>query len=375
VSISLPGRLLAAAIAELPLRPTDVAELHEHLDEVTSRALWHRVPGALAHRLRDLDLHVPERLHRAEMAAGLARLRTLEDLAFAQGVLDRAGIENLVFKGPVLTTIAYRDRFERPAADLDMLVPQAALREAVAELVDAGAILLDRNWAFMRKRLIGEMHLILPRGTGLDLHWSLLVNSELRSCFAPDSEGLFARARSVRLGDVDSRTFDPPSTLVYSCLHACISGGYQLVWLKDIEQLVLNDQPDWSEVADVADRWACRLQVAALLDRTSTFLGLELDRDIVEQLAPSRPFRYVMSLVDRRSPTPDLKREESFVRLTTRSIGPTLSTSLRWFFSRSLSVGRRRLLHGDFEDPLILLQKDGTPDDRLAYFDQVSRHP
>ena len=361
-------RLLATAISDSRRQGASAEELARHRDDLSAHAILHRVSGPLVAAFTAAGVTAPRELVAMQEADAMKRMTVLHDLAYAKELFDREEIPYLVFKGPVLTTLVGRDEWERPSLDLDVLVHAADIERAVDALVSAGSLQIDRNWAMVEKICMGELHLVLPTTTSLDLHWHLLVKESMRSDFGPDHPDLFATARMVDLDGVEVPTFGPAATFVYSCLHGAISGGHRMVWLKDIERLARHDVDDWGDVVALAERWRCSLVVGAMLQRSSSQLGLELPPGLLDQLIPSSMVRRTFSVVDRRHPVTENVNDESFLRLATRSIGPTPLASLRRLASRAAAFARRRTLHHDFEDATELFVDDPGAGARERYF-------
>lgn len=328
------GRVLADVVSLQ--RSGDVSDdvLRRHEVELVDRALHHRVPGPLAAAYRARALEVPVQLRSGQIAASVSRMTALHDLEFVNNVLAGRDIDLLVFKGQVLTTLVSGDEWERPTLDLDVLVPGRDLEQAVDLLIAAGAVHLDRNWPKLRDDVLGELHLVLPAGTALDLHWHLLVRASMRSGFTPDHDALFATSRTVDLDGTEVRTFGPAETLVYSCFHGAISGGHLLVWLVDIERLVVNDRPDWADVIRVARAWRCGLVVGAMLQRTRRELGLDVPSDVLAQLMPGMVTRRTLAGFDRIRAVGDVAGDGPWLRLITRSIDVDGWSTLRSLIAR-----------------------------------------
>ena len=113
------------------------------------------------------------------------------------------------------------------------------------------------------------------------------------------------------------------------------------------------------------------MQVGALLLRARRELALEVPDAVIEQLIPTVWFRSLLDKVDRNRPVAEAEVDESFLRLVTRSIGPTTSSSVRRFFLRSLRFARRRGLHEDLEDPMELFEVSVRPAAEVEYFEKV----
>ncbi|MGH6900292.1 MAG: nucleotidyltransferase family protein [Geminicoccaceae bacterium] len=141
---------------------------------------WARVLGqasaqlvlpALAAALRDLDLigSLDAELGAfllAVHAANVERNDELRDeLAAAVGVLNRAGIEPVLLKGAIrLVDRLYPDHGWRMLRDLDLLVPEAKLAEAIGAFEQAGYARADPGSNELRRR---------PGLAQIDLHREL----------------------------------------------------------------------------------------------------------------------------------------------------------------------------------------------------------
>ena len=96
--------------------------------------------------------------------------------------------------------------------------------------------MLDRNWRVIRREMRGQVHMTARFGTSADVHWHLINRASVRGSFAIDMDELFARARRVSLDGPDVLTLDPSRHAAATGLHAGLSGGTKLAWLKDIER-------------------------------------------------------------------------------------------------------------------------------------------
>ena len=173
----------------------------------TAGIAWERVLGlasaqfvlpAFAAALRDLDLigSLDEGLGAfllAVHAANLERNVELRDeLAAAVGVLNRAGIEPVLLKGAIrLTDRLYPDDGWRMLRDLDLLVPETSLSDAIRALEEAG---------YASCGLDGEVR---RRGGAcqIDLHTALFGGSQQ----APLLQAAQVLDRSRRLALEDGR--------------------------------------------------------------------------------------------------------------------------------------------------------------------------
>ena len=144
--------------------------------------------------------------------------------------------------------------------------------------------------------------------TNVDLHWHFLFSSpfgERRT----SAWRTFSSARAPRPWTAPSvSTPDRADTLIHLALHACLEGGKRLVWLKDIEQAVVNDRPPWSEVVERALFWRVNLLVGTMLMRSRAALAAPVPDDVIRALVPNRGWRALLGSLDRTFPVTTRRR-------------------------------------------------------------------
>jgi hypothetical protein len=269
------------------------------LETLPATAEFHRAVGAVHQTLGNaLPSEVAtslERLYREDRARHLLVMRNLRRVG---EVMKEIGVPFLVVKGPVLAQVAYSRPPIRSYRDLDLIVPGASFATAFRALEERGAEVIDPNWSYLDEHVAGELELT----TGVDLHWHFLFSQKFRATIQIRMEEVFERAREVEVGGEPVRTLDPPDTLIHLALHACKEGGRRLIWLKDVEQSVLNDRPDWDEVVRRAHDWGVGLFVGTILLRTARLLDLAVPATVTRELIPSRSWRTVLASADRIFP-------------------------------------------------------------------------
>ncbi|HEY5184340.1 MAG TPA: nucleotidyltransferase family protein, partial [Actinomycetes bacterium] len=198
-------------------------------------------------------------------------VRLSAELVQVGHLLDERDIPWVSFKGPVLAETAHRRPDLRAYVDLDLLVDGEDLPLALTTLEDAGCRLLERNWPRMGHLLPGQVHLLTPAQTLLDLHWHVLDDPALRRDARMDSSTLISRSRPVALPTGPVPTFDPADTVVHLCVHAAQSGGNRLIWLVDIDRALALTGLD--EVVDRALEMRVGPAVEVMLRRARAVLG------------------------------------------------------------------------------------------------------
>ncbi len=306
-------------------------------------------------------------------------MRALTDVELVASSFDGVGLRPCFIKGPVLAEAVYRRPDLRSYVDLDVLVEPDAFETALHVLEGAGARIYERNWSLVRDRELGELRLITPSGGVIDLHWHLFNDPRARAEFPVDLAAVHERLRPVPVGGAVVYTLDPVDTVLHLALHACLAGAHRLVWLKDIEQALLVDDFDWTELVERACACRAGLAIALVLARAHLLLGISIPRAVVSQLAPGRWWRAVLSSVDRLDSPARWQSGGSVSQLVARS---TRNTGM----SSALAAGGRAsawIRHGrsrpslaelfDARDPRSAAYPDGNVTARASYLDNVTR--
>jgi hypothetical protein len=204
------------------------------------------------------------------LAADLARLRSMP-------------VPFLVIKGPVLAAL-YDDPSTRRFGDLDVVVHAAALPNAIDAMEGMGAQLLDANWDAAIRERWGQVHMRMPHGTLVDLHWHLLNAGRVRNTVAVDMADVWRGVREVQLPGGPVRTLSVTNTVVHVAMHAGLGGAWQHRWYKDVEATVASFDVDWSEVVQRATAWRVARPVGVALARASAQAGAEVPDSVLDAL-------------------------------------------------------------------------------------------
>jgi hypothetical protein len=150
-------------------------------------------------------------------------VRNLKAMAFAQRVfaaLDQMGVPFIVLKGAALIACYLADRSLRPMEDIDILVPEDRLADAIA-------VLSAMN---LHPRGIAPRYIMLSKGyrssvpgcaffgidQNIDLHWKALHLDR-----SPEADDRFWQAhRKTSLDGMPIRVLDPAHQLIHICAHA-----------------------------------------------------------------------------------------------------------------------------------------------------------
>jgi hypothetical protein len=318
------------------------------LELLPALASFHRVVAPVYDSVRSVvpaDVLVQlERLYRDDLAR---RLIASANLRQSRELLDSLDVPFLVVKGPVLSEAIYdrpRARFYR---DLDLVVPHESFAVALTAFEQEGAAVVDANWPYFLEHVAGQVDL----STNVDLHWHFLFFESLRRETNLRMEEVFERSRTVTVDGVSVRTPDRADTLIHLALHACLEGGKRLVWLKDIEQVVVNDRPPWSEVVERSLTSRVNLLVGTMLMRSRAALATPVPDDVIRALVPNGGWRAFLRSLDRVFPITARRREDTPATLAAKVTRADVKQTLG-FVAGTLArrTRRRRQPESDLSD-------------------------
>lgn len=338
---------------------------------------YHRIVGCAWLTLRHEDRADPETRAWAERGRNFAlagHLRACSALHGVADVLAAAGVDWLVFKGPVLAETVYGRPDLRAYSDVDILVRPGQFARSVAALEAAGCEVVDRNWRLYRRITPGEVHLVTPSGVVLDLHWHLVNDRRVRGAFSIDVHEVLDGSVPLPVAGRAVPGMREDHAIAHLGLHSALSGADRLLQLKDMEQYLLREA-DWDAVARTAAQWGALIPLAVAVGRAERFLGAPSPPGLGRRLLGKSPVRAAISAADRLSPVPRLLSAESTARIVARAGRSSVSATSRELIRRSVShvltatVARsRRFDPTDPFDPGKGSFPAGTPEDRRAFF-------
>lgn len=286
---------LDAAVAQRLLDAADAST-------IVDLATFHRVAGLAYDRLRVLPSVSPVILEPLEahfLANVVHHQQALRDLARLQPILDGIGVPWAVVRGPAAVELLYGAAGLRPYRDLDILVDPSGFADALTAIEGDGARVLDGNWKELRREMRGEIHLALPSGDALDLHWNLIMTNGGARRGA--TAAVLGRAVRIDLGGFRVPTLDDADRAIHLAAHAALSGGDRLGWLKDLERSATVTPPDWDVLVDRVRLWNVARPTGLLLSRAELVLGADVPALTILQLLGARTTRVVRA-IDRRWP-------------------------------------------------------------------------
>lgn len=271
------------------------------------------------HRLAPLA-HVALRDSRPELAAQLRPLRDqmlyhhLRVVATLEQVAEQFNeVPWVAFKGPILSETAHPAPGIRWYQDLDLLVDPRDLRQLFGRLFGYGWQLMDTDAMLGDPSFGGEVSFRTPWDTFVDLHWATTNSAALRARFPVPVADLMGRRVTVPVAGIEVPTLEEIDTLVYLCLHACLTGATRLLHLLDIDQFIRRvTDPD--QLIPRALAWGAGAPVGLVLGRARRMLGTPVPDDLYRRLKLSPGFPGLMALIDRGWPVSQVWSASSMPR-------------------------------------------------------------
>jgi hypothetical protein len=251
--------------------------------EMLACAIQHKLVPALYERLRALDagwLAQDQRETLAELTRSIGKnnLAFVNELLHLRGLFEAAQIPAIPFKGPALAWLAYPNFERRTCVDLDFVVPQRYIPEAMSLLqahgyapqfspIEAqvgrhGPAPGEYTFAPGKKRSFVELH----------------TERTLRYYSRPlNLEEMNSRLVPLEIGGQNLRTFSVEDLLVMLCVHGAKHFWERLAWIVDIAQLVITCRVDWPLLFEIA----AKMKSTRLL-----LLGLYLAHEVVGASLP-----------------------------------------------------------------------------------------
>lgn len=329
-------------------------------------AMLHRLPGTVLRGIggcTEIPHDVIDRLGKDAQRATV-RHRLLTGVLDRLGrVLDEAEIPWVTMRGPVASGRLYRTPGDRWYSDLDVLVDRRSFPDVVSILESLGYRNVIRNWPLAEEMSAGEIELATS-SLHVDLHWHLHYSAMDRAPFALDPTAMIARSRRVSISGTDLPTFDPVDTLLTSAFYAARSGGHRLVWLKDLERILVVDRPDLDELVRRCRLSRCAPPVGLALDRARRLLGARFPAEVVNALVPAT-LRAVESVGRAGGGPVRLHERATYDRFVARSARATTAATLAWLPARTIRWFERR-----YRPPAE--HETDDPDEKASYLASVA---
>ncbi len=259
---------------------------------VTALAIQHELAPLLHHRLKQARLRLPDEIQGSLQQAYLKNTARntllLHELDSLLMQFQQAEIPVIVLKGAYLAQAVYASPGLRVMGDLDLLVPYAKIKPAIALLQACGFTSERPFWPDVD----GAMHYHAPPAvkalTMVELHWNLSGDSRPLQI---DVEELWQQKQPCKPYPPGVYALGPAHLLLHLATHASYGHRFrnQLRTLCDIAA-VLEQHPEslnWSDLQETCQRWQAERGVYLALRLTQALLGAPLPEQVLASLRPA----------------------------------------------------------------------------------------
>ena len=242
--------------------------LHKHLSTVNPDA----IPSALLAETK-----------RAAVENSQSVLFLTSRLLKLHEAFSSNGIQLAIFKGAVLSQLAYGEPSLRRAGDVDVLIRPEDFTKARTLLEELGYVMVPSLTASQlqwHQDFHCEIQFMRDDWfTIVDLHWKLSPKSFY---FELDVEDVLSRLQSVEIAGTQIQTFGTEDLILYLSMHGTKHIWHRLEWISSLSE-VIGSAPEinWSSLCDRA----AQAHASRMLG-----LGLRLTNEVFGTVVPSSVF-------------------------------------------------------------------------------------
>jgi hypothetical protein len=250
------------------------ARQHALLPLLHKHANSDRIPG-----------HVRSILKRESVMNAQAVLFLTGKALEVQKLLNAHSIENALFKGPLLSELAYGEVSLRQAGDIDLLIHREDFKRTKELLASLGYQMHPQlTPAQQASHLAFHCEIQFVRDdwfTVVDLHWGLSPRSFV---FGLTEDEVMSRLQTVSFAGAETKTFSTDDLILYQAMHGAKHLWRRLEWIASLAELVRNlEEFSWSDIVDRAIK-ARATRILALGLRLAENFGVELPSQVTKTL-------------------------------------------------------------------------------------------
>ena len=200
-------------------------------------------------------------------------------------LLNEHSIANALFKGPLLSELAYGEVGLRQAGDIDILIYPEDFKRTRELLESLGYEMHPKlNPAQLTSHLAFHCEIQFVRDdwfTVVDLHWDLTPRSFV---FGLSGKEVMSRLQTVLFAGNEIRTFAPEDLILYQAMHGAKHLWRRLEWIASLAELARSlEETAWPEVVARAEK-ARAVRILALGLRLVEKLRVELPENLLRSL-------------------------------------------------------------------------------------------
>jgi hypothetical protein len=209
-----------------------------HQDVLLSLIQDHRIIGQIHRNFNEnIDPSLYVKLTDQNSQNKMYQLKLIQELGHISQLFN--DIPFISLKGPLLSQQLYNDPAERTSRDLDILIDESNLDEAVKRLVGDGyELLTEYNTPKQKEAILKNFHHVelfnRHKQIVVEVHWNLTTFRKVRV----NIENIKARAESIDIAGNTLYTLNRADQLGYLCVHGVFHTYFRLQWLIDLKTLL-----------------------------------------------------------------------------------------------------------------------------------------
>lgn len=261
------------------------------------------VAPLLYDRLKNGDTHIPEaclEILKADYYRTAAQNALLFfELSRILTAFHAADIPTVVLKGTDLARTLYGNPALRPIGDVDILILEQFLEQAISILENMG-FEPEEAWAMpelrtgLKRLLFFEANFDggMDANVHVELHWNLVAPRGNR--YAPDIDWFWAGAQQVTLSDQPALTLSATRNVLFLSAHLMLKhqafkhgdDRTRLLWFYDLHCVIEREANliDWDELVEQAVRFQWQTALLLALTGIQEWFGTQLPEGLLERL-------------------------------------------------------------------------------------------
>jgi len=225
-------------------------------DYLFATAYSHGLLPLLQKHLSSAPSHFLARLKRESVANTQTTLHLIGKQLRLYKLFNENKIPIALFKGPLLSLMAYGDLSLRQAGDIDVLIDRRNFRQARLLLESLGYQMTPNlTPAQLESHLNFHCEIQFMRDdwfTVVDLHWDLAPRSFV---FKLNAEEVMSRLQSVSLAGTEVKTFGDEDLVLYQSMHGAKHLWRRLEWITCLaESIRATPTLNWELLIDRANK-------------------------------------------------------------------------------------------------------------------------
>jgi len=229
------------------------------------------MPNHVLHSMKSYNMRIVQQ--NMLMTSELVKIITL---------LDDNNIEAVPFKGPLLSHTAYGNITLRQYADLDILVDEDLLDQAVALLYQHDYLYDEKEYQHIinNKSIFHDISLT-KSSVSFELHWRLFSDE-----FTIDLNSINLKENliEVSMANYKFKSFKNEMLIIYLVTHGAKHNWERVEWLLDIAKIIQNHSINWQELSQLMKRTKTEKILLSTLYLCHTILALQLPPEIIKQI-------------------------------------------------------------------------------------------